>query len=184
MSMARMPTVALLSGGTATRLQPITKHIPKAMVEVAGEPFIAHQLRLLSRQRIEKVVLCCGHLHDQIERFVGNGSRFGIEVVFSLDAPAPLGTGGALCHARPLLGDEFLVMYGDSYLDLDFAPVVAAFRGSDAAGLMTVFSNMNRWDTSNVLYRDGRILAHKKGHQRRKNATHRLRPQLLSRRSP
>ena len=111
--------VALLAGGLATRLRPITEKIPKALVSVAGEPFLAHQLRLLHKQGLRRVVLCAGYLGEMIEREFGDGSAFGMQVDYSFDGPRLLGTGGALKRALPLLGERFLVLYGDSYLPID-----------------------------------------------------------------
>jgi NDP-sugar pyrophosphorylase family protein len=122
-----MLPLALLAGGLATRLRPITEKIPKSMVEVAGEPFIAHQLRLLVREGVTDVVICSGYLDEQIEAFVGNGDSFGCRVRYSPDGIEPLGTGGALRRALPLLGERFTVTYGDSYLDTRFRPVYEAF---------------------------------------------------------
>src|SRR2546421_2607178 len=155
--MTKMPPVALLAGGLATRLRPLTEEVPKAMLEVAGEPFIAHQLRLLRREKISRVVICAGYLADQIAGYVGDGSRFGLSVGYKIDGPRLVGTGGALRAALDHLGDEFLVMYGDSWLDIAYAPVVEAFRASGAPALMTVFRNEGQWDTSNVWFEDGRI---------------------------
>jgi MurNAc alpha-1-phosphate uridylyltransferase len=154
---AELPAVALLAGGLATRLRPLTQTIPKAMIEVAGEPFIAHQLRLLRREGAARVVLCVSHLSHQIEDFVGDGAAFGLDVRYSQDGERLLGTGGALRRALPMLGDAFLALYGDSWLDAPFAPVVAAFRDSGLPALMTVFRNEDRWDASNVWFEDGRI---------------------------
>jgi NDP-sugar pyrophosphorylase family protein len=155
--MTEMPPLALLTGGLALRLRPHTLKVPKAMIEVAGAPFIAHQLRLLRRERVPRVVLCVGYLGEQVEAFVKDGSQFGIAVDYRYDGPNLLGTGGALRKALPLLGPEFLVMYGDSWLDTSFAPVVAAFRQSGKPALMTVFRNAGRWDTSNIWYEAGAI---------------------------
>jgi NDP-sugar pyrophosphorylase family protein len=155
--MTEMPAVALLAGGLATRLRPLTGQTPKAMLEVAGEPFVAHQLRLLRREGVSHVVLCVGYLGEQIADFVGDGSQFGLRVDYKPDGPRLLGTGGALRAALDLLGDEFLVMYGDSWLDIPYAPVVEAFRDSGAPALMTVFRNEGQWDSSNVWFEDGRI---------------------------
>jgi NDP-sugar pyrophosphorylase family protein len=152
-----LPAVAILAGGLATRMRPATATIPKAMIEVAGEPFIAHQLRLLKRQGARNIVLCLGHLGEQVEAFVGDGRRFGLNVRCSYDGPRLLGTGGALKKALPMLGPWFLVLYGDSYLDLPYRPVVAAFARSGLDGLMTVYRNDGRWDTSNVVFEDERI---------------------------
>jgi NDP-sugar pyrophosphorylase family protein len=157
-----LPRLAILAGGLATRLHPITTMVPKSMVLVAGEPFIAHQLRLLRRQRITDIIICIGHLGEQIEAFVGDGSRFGCRVCYSADGDRPLGTGGALRQALPLLGENFFVMYGDSYLDIAFQPVYEAFLRAGCSALMTVFRNASRWDASNVEFADGVIRRHDK----------------------
>jgi len=152
-----LPPLALLTGGLATRLRPHTLRVPKAMIEVAGVPFIAHQLRLLRREGVARVVLCVGYLGEQIEAFVKDGSQFGVAVDYCYDGASLLGTGGALRKALPLLGPEFLVMYGDSWLDTSFAPIVAAFRQSGKLALMTVFRNAGQWDVSNIWYERGAI---------------------------
>lgn len=154
--------VALLAGGLATRLKPITSTIPKALVEVAGKPFVVHQLALLRSHGIRRVVLCVAHLAEQIEAVIGDGRELGIEVVYSHDGGVLLGTGGALRLALPLLGERFLVLYGDSYLTCDYADVTRAFEHSGKLGLMTVFKNDGQYDVSNVVYRDRRIVCYDK----------------------
>jgi len=160
--MKTMPPIVVLAGGLGTRLYPITETAPKAMLEVASRPFIAHQLALFARHGIEKAIYCVGHLGEQIESFVGDGSRFGVDVRYSYDGDRLRGTGGAVRNALPLAGDEFLVTYGDSYLDIAYAPVVEAFRKSGTPALMTVFRNDGQWDTSNVEYQNGKIIAYEK----------------------
>lgn len=157
-----LPAVALLAGGLATRLRPMTETVPKSLVKVAGEPFIAHQLRRLSEEGVGEVVLCTGYLGDSIEAFVGDGGRFGVRVRYSADGERLLGTGGALRRALPLIGKRFLVMYGDSYLPIRFRPVWEAFRHSGLPALMTVFRNEGRWDASNVEFAGGVIRAYDK----------------------
>lgn len=157
-----MPPVVILAGGTATRLRPITETIPKALVTVAGEPFIAHQLYLLKKNGINKVVICTGHLGEQIEAFVGDGSKFSLSVKFSADGEKLLGTGGAVKKALPLLGDTFFVMYGDSYLTVNFKSVYDSFMTSTGIGLMTVFKNHNSWDSSNIVFQNGKIVTYDK----------------------
>ena len=154
--------VALLAGGLATRLKPITATIPKALVEVAGKPFVVHQLELLRSHGIRRVVLCVAHLAEQIEAVLGDGRELGIEVVYSHDGGVLLGTGGALRLALPLLGERFLVLYGDSYLTCDYTDVTRAFEQSGKLGLMTVFRNNGQYDASNVVYQDGRIVCYDK----------------------
>lgn len=152
-----MPPLALLAGGLATRLRPLTETIPKSLLDVAGEPFIAHQLRLFHRQGIGKVVICAGFLGSTIQEFVRDGARFGVSVAYSFDGDTLLGTGGALRKALPLLGGEFMVVYGDSWLDTDYAKIVSTFRASDKPALMTVFCNSDAWDSSNVEF-DGHTI--------------------------
>ena len=149
-----MPPLALLAGGLSKRLRPITATIPKSMVPVAGEPFIAHQLRLLTGQGIREVVICCGFLGEQIEDYVRDGAAFGCAVRYSYDGSSLKGTGGAIKNALPQLGEHFFVMYGDSYLPIEFRPVYETFLSLGTIGLMTVFHNENRWDRSNVDFRD------------------------------
>jgi NDP-sugar pyrophosphorylase family protein len=153
---------AILTGGLATRLRPITETIPKALIDIAGEPFIAHQLRLLHSRGLRRVVLCVGHMGERIREFVGDGSAFGMDVAYSFDGPVLRGTGGALQQALPLLGDQFFVVYGDSYLPCDYAAVQGFFEASGKQGLMTVFRNHGQWDTSNVEFEDGRIVVYDK----------------------
>jgi NDP-sugar pyrophosphorylase family protein len=155
---------AILSGGLATRLRPLTEKIPKALVEVAGKTFIDRQLTLLRRKGIRHVVLCLGYMGQQVEQLVGTGEPWDLKVDYSYDGPELLGTAGALQKARGYLGDRFWVLYGDSYLDFDYQDVSAHFEreGAGKFGLMTVFANQNRWDTSNVIFRNGRILRYDK----------------------
>lgn len=155
-SLADIP-LAILAGGLATRLRPITETIPKSLVSVAGRPFIEHQLEQLQREGIRRVVLCVGYLGEMVRDVVGDGSRFGLRVDYSFDGPKLLGTGGALRQALPLLGDTFFVLYGDSYLPIPFAPVAETFLKSGKQGLMTVYRNEGSYDTSNVVFADGRI---------------------------
>jgi len=157
--------VALLAGGLATRLRPITEKIPKALVEIAGEPFLFHQLRLLKKSGLKKVVLCVGYLGEMVREAAGDGSAFGLEVSYSFDGPKLLGTGGALRQALPLLGNSFYILYGDSYLLIDYLDVGRAFLASEKEGLMTVFKNDGQYDTSNVVFSDGTLgLYSKKKH--------------------
>jgi NDP-sugar pyrophosphorylase family protein len=157
-----MPRLALLAGGMATRLRPITTTVPKSMVLVAGEPFIAHQLRLLVRQGIREIVICVGFLGEQLQEFVGDGSSFGCQVEYSFDGETLKGTGGAIKQALSRLGDHFFIMYGDSYLPTSFAPIHDRFLGSGLQGLMSVYKNDNQWDTSNVEFRDGCVVRYDK----------------------
>ncbi|HEX7469697.1 MAG TPA: sugar phosphate nucleotidyltransferase, partial [Verrucomicrobiae bacterium] len=146
--------VAILAGGLATRLRPITEKIPKSLVPVAGKPFLAHQLELLRSRGIRHAVLCIGYLGEMIQRDFGDGSAFGVKLDYSFDSPRQsettaggpklLGTGGAIKRALPMLGQEFFVLYGDSYLPIEYRPIAEFFRRSGKLGLMTVYRNEGR----------------------------------------
>ena len=156
--------VAILAGGLATRLRPITEKIPKLLVEVAGEPFFSHQLRLLKNAGLTRVVLCVGHLGEQIVAQYGDGAKWGMQLEYSFDGPKLLGTGGALIQALPKLGDAFYVLYGDSYLPTDYRAVGDCFQRSGQPGLMTVYENRGRYETSNVCFEGGKIKSYDKKH--------------------
>jgi NDP-sugar pyrophosphorylase family protein len=164
-----MLPIAILAGGLATRLGPLTEKTPKSLISVARDPFIAHQLRLLKRNGIEHVILCVGHFGEEIEKAIGDGRAFGMKVEYSYDGANLLGTAGAIRNALPKLDERFFVMYGDSYLLCDYAAVARAFTQQSKLGLMTVFCNAGQWDTSNVEFDGERILAYSK-----KNRTDRM----------
>ena len=153
--------VAILAGGLATRLRPITEKIPKSLVSVAGRPFLAHQLEMLHAQGIRHVVLCIGYLGEMIQHEFGP-EAFGIKLDYSFDGEKLLGTGGAIKRALPKLGEEFFILYGDSYLPIHYAPVAETFHRSGKLGLMTVYHNQGKYDTSNVVFRDGKIVVYDK----------------------
>jgi NDP-sugar pyrophosphorylase family protein len=153
--------VAILAGGLATRLRPITEKIPKSLVPVACKPFLTHQLELLHARGIRRAVLCIGYLGEMIQREFGS-EAFGVKLDYSFDGEKLLGTGGAIKRALPLLGEEFFVLYGDSYLPMDYAPVAEFFHGSGKLGLMTVYRNEGKYDTSNVVFREGEIAVYDK----------------------
>ena len=157
-----MPSVVIISGGVATRLRPLTESVPKAMLKVAGLPFIAHQLSLLKNKGIQRVIICSGYLSKQIEDFVGNGSKFGLSVSFSVEGEKLLGTGGAVKKALPLLENDFFLIYGDAYLDVNFKNIYDYFLSQKGLGLMAVFKNRDAWDSSNIMFKDGRIINYDK----------------------
>lgn len=157
-----MFSVVILAGGLATRLRPLTTTIPKALIEINKEPFIIHQLRLLQKNNVKKVVLCIGYLGEMIQDLLGNGSDFGLEIKYSFDGQKLLGTAGAIKKALPLLSQDFFVMYGDSYLTCDFSKIQASYLKQKKKALMTVFHNKGQWDTSNIEYRDNQIIKYDK----------------------
>jgi N-acetyl-alpha-D-muramate 1-phosphate uridylyltransferase len=159
--MSRLP-VAILAGGLATRMGGLTLETPKCLLEVAGRPFVQHQLRQLSRQGVRRIVMCLGHLGEKVVEALGDGSEFGLDVVYSFDGPELRGTAGAIRRALPLLGPEFFVLYGDSYLECNYAAVQQAYQTAGTLALMTIFRNEGQWDQSNVDFIDGRIRAYDK----------------------
>lgn len=152
-----MLTVAILAGGLATRLKPILKDTPKSLIEICGKPFIDWQLQLLAKSGIQRVVLCTSYKSEMIEKHVGNGSKYGIQVQYSNDGDTQLGTGGAIKKATQMLEDEFMVLYGDSYLPIDYKSVESAFKKINVAALMTIYKNNNKLDASNILFQFGKI---------------------------
>src|SRR5260370_40269214 len=161
-----MLPVAILGGGLATRLRPMTDRVPKSLLSIAGRPFIFHQLELLKNQGIDRVVLCVGHLGEQVRAVVGAGRNLGLVIQYSFDGDQLLGTGGALKKALPLLGDDFFVLNGDSYLPCSFAQLQSAYFAAGMPALMAILRNDNRWDRSNVLFNDGRPIEYYKHSQR------------------
>lgn len=161
-------SVAILAGGLATRLRPLTEHFPKAMIDVNGKPFLEYQLALLKQQNLTEIVLCVGYEGKQIEDYFGNGHKYGVNLQYSYDGDTLLGTGGALKKALPLLSNTFTVIYGDSYLGIDYHPVISTLNNQDkiepypALALMTVYKNSSQYDQSNVLYKDNSIIKYDK----------------------
>jgi NDP-sugar pyrophosphorylase family protein len=166
-----MLAVAILAGGLATRLRPLTDRVPKSLLEIAGRPFIFHQLEMLRNEGVDRVVLCVGHLGEQIRAVVGDGRSHGIAIDYSFDGNELLGTGGALRRALPMLGAAFFVLNGDSYLRCPLARIQYAFEASGRPALMTVLRNDNRWERSNVLYKNGEIIEYDK-HSPRADMAH------------
>lgn len=142
--------IIILAGGAATRLRPLTEKIPKALVNVGGQPFIAQQLRLLHFHGIRHVIISAWYRGEMIRDYVGDGGRLGIKVEYVFDGDHPLGTAGAIRHAMNIVDSPFFVLYGDSYLPCDYRAVQEFFMAAQKPGLMTVFHNQDQWDLSNV----------------------------------
>ena len=154
--------VVILAGGLATRLQPVTALIPKSLVDVAGQPFAVHQIELLRRHGLTDIAFLVGHLGELIRDTLGDGTRWGVRLRYIFDGARRLGTGGAVCRALSELDNPFFVLYGDSYLECDYAAIEKVFLSSGKRGLMTVYRNDDRLDRSNVLYVAGRIIRYDK----------------------
>jgi len=162
--MPEIDSAVVLAGGLAKRMMPMTASTPKSMLVVAGRPFIEHQIELLRRQGIKRLVLCLAHLGTIIEGHIGDGSRFGLEVRYSYDGPTRMGTAGALRQAQSLLPDVFFLTYGDSFLPCDWRSVAREFFRYGKRALMALCRNAGQWDTSNVWFEQGEIRAYDKKH--------------------
>jgi MurNAc alpha-1-phosphate uridylyltransferase len=158
-----MLPVAILAGGLATRLRPLTETVPKSMIEICGYPFAHWQTKLLAKAGVLEIVYCVAYKSEMIEEFLGDGSKYGIKIRYSHDGPKQLGTGGAIIKALPYLKNRFMVLYGDSYLPIDFSKVENKFEESHKPALMTVYENNGRFDSSNVDFTGGVLNRYQKG---------------------
>lgn len=156
--------VVILAGGLATRLKLMTKKIPKSMIEIEGKPFLAYQLELLKKNCIEEVVLCVGYLSEPIKEYFGDGSKFGLKIIYSCEKNQLLGTGGAIKNAEKYLNNDFAIMYGDSYLPIDFNAVFKFYNQTGLPACMTVYKNCSAYDTSNVILQNNKIILYDKKH--------------------
>jgi NDP-sugar pyrophosphorylase family protein len=156
-----LPPVCILAGGLGSRLGERVRQTPKPLLEVAGEPFLMHQLRLLAAHGAGDVVLCVGYLGERIEARIGP-ERFGVRIAYSYDSPELSGTLGAIRRAAPLLGERFLVLYGDTYLRIDYRASAGAWARSGFPAMMAVLYNKGRWGTSNASFDDTRVTAYDK----------------------
>lgn len=153
--------IVILSGGLATRLGELTRKQPKSLVEFLGKPFIEYQIKLLKSQGIREIVLCIGHLGEKIQEYLGTGKDKGVEISYSVEETR-LGTGGALKNAAALLHDEFLTIYGDSYLELDYNGLMSHFLSQNKLAMMTVLKNYNKREMSNTCVADGLVTKYSK----------------------
>jgi len=158
-----MLTVAILAGGFATRIRPLTETIPKSMIEICGQPFVHWQMKQLAKAGVTEVVFCVAYKSEAIVDFVGDGSNYGVRVRYSHDGPNQLGTGGAIVKALPLLDKKFFVLYGDSYLPIDYSKIFRIYVDSNKPALMTVYANHGRFDASNVDFSGGELRRYQKG---------------------
>jgi NDP-sugar pyrophosphorylase family protein len=149
--------MVILAGGLATRMRPLTLQLPKSMLQIKGRPFLEYQLELLKEYEIKDILLCVGYRGELIKDHFGDGRKFGVNLSYSFDGDKLLGTAGALKKAYKLLGENFFLMYGDSYLPYDYQKIERHFRDSVKLSLMVAYRNQNRFDKSNLLIQDGMI---------------------------
>ena len=149
----------ILAGGLATRMRPLTDSLPKALIPVAGRPFIDYQLEWLAKVGVTKVLLSVGYRGEMLCDHAGDGSRWGLALTVIDEGAELRGTGGALrlAHDRGALEESFLLTYGDSFLPIDFSAVWRAFLACGKPALMTVFRNAGLWDQSNAVLDQGQV---------------------------
>ncbi|MBC8147625.1 MAG: NTP transferase domain-containing protein [Bacteroidetes bacterium] len=152
----------ILAGGLGTRLGKMVSDIPKPMIRINGIPFMEYQINLLRENNIVNIILCVGYLHEQIVDYFGDGTKFGVKIGYSIEREKLLGTAGAVRNAYTLLEKDFLLMYGDSYLPIDFSSVYHHFKKIPEKALMTVYKNDTKWDTSNIVFQGGKIVIYNK----------------------
>jgi NDP-sugar pyrophosphorylase family protein len=153
--------VVILVGGLATRLGKLAYNTPKSMILIEGRPFLEYQLELISKQNIKDIVLCVGHLGEKIKSYFNDGKKFGVKIDYSWEETL-LGTGGAIKNAEGLLQNEFMMLYGDSYLPVDYHKLINIFIGKNTLGTMVIYKNNNKYDKSNIVLNEGRIKAYDK----------------------
>jgi NDP-sugar pyrophosphorylase family protein len=154
--------MVILAGGLGTRLRPLTSEVPKALISINGKPFLRHQIDLLKRRGIRDIVLCIGHLGEQVRDYFGDGRGLGVRIRYSEEEGSLLGTAGAIKKAEPLLNDDFFLMYGDSYLMIDYRQIMRHFRRFDRLGLMVVWKNAGGLERSNVVVEGNLVTAYNK----------------------
>jgi len=162
--------IVILCGGLATRLRSLTKNTPKSMIQIKSKSFLEYQIEELKRHSITDIVLCVGYLSDQIEKYFGNGEKFGVNICYSSDKKNPLGPIGAIKKAGSLLNDSFFTLYGDSYVFVDFNKVYSYFQEQNKLALMVVYQNFDKYDTSNLIVKNGRVIRY--GGQNTKDMTY------------
>jgi len=154
--------VVILCGGLATRLGDVTSKNPKCMISIAGQPFIFHQIHQLLRQNISEIFLCLGHLGDKVEQYLQTKSYPGLDIHYIYDGEQLLGTGGCIKNAITYLPEEFFILYGDSYLDINYAEVYNTYLFSEKSALLTIYKNQGLWDSSNVEMENNKIKLYSK----------------------
>jgi len=153
---------AILAGGLGTRLYPLTHNTPKAMITVAGKPFLEWQLALLRANGVDDIILLVGHQAEPIMDHFGDGSRFGMSVRYSIEGDVLLDTAGAIRHALPFLNAHFFVTFADSYLRLPYRQIWDDYESKGLRALMVVYRNENQFDTSDVRVEKGYVTAYQK----------------------
>lgn len=150
--------LVILCGGLATRLGLLAKKIPKSMILVDGKPFLEYQIEYAKQFGINDIVLCVGHISNYIENYFDDGHAFGVSIRYSYDGDKLLGPIGALKRASSYLDDVFFSLYGDSFVFVDYKNMYDVFFKKNKIGMMSVFQNFDKTDSSNLVVCDGRVV--------------------------
>jgi NDP-sugar pyrophosphorylase family protein len=154
--------IVILAGGLGTRMRPYTDKIPKAMLPVNDNAFVDYQMTLFKNAGITDIVFCIGHMGEMLEKHIGNGDHWGIKVSYSWEREKLLGTGGALKNAMHLLDTNFLLTWGDSFVRADYDTILNNHITSGFPISVAVFKNQDKWDKSNIDFRDGKVVVYEK----------------------
>lgn len=153
--------IVILAGGLATRLYPYTLGVPKSLILINDKPFIYWQLKQLKEQNTKNIILCLGKHSKQIIDYLELNSKFGLNIKYSLEKEK-LGTGGAISNVYSKLDDYFGILYGDSYLQINFKRIEKYYKKKNKLGLMTVYKNNGLYDRSNIIYKNKKIVKYEK----------------------
>jgi mannose-1-phosphate guanylyltransferase len=156
-----MIQAVILAGGLGTRMRPHTETVPKPMLPVRGRPFIEHQIEFLRHAGFHRFLLLVGWLGEQIEQYFGDGRRLGVSMRYSYE-PTPLGTGGALRNAAGKLDPEFVVVNGDTLLEIDYAGLVEKFQRSGAMAVIAASLSAGPGAGNLQVAEDGTIIGYSK----------------------
>ena len=148
-----------MAGGLATRIRPLTNKIPKSMISIEGKPFLQYQIELLSCYGIKDIILCVGYMGEKIENCFENGNKYNTRIIYSYEKEKLLGTGGALKMTEPYLDEKFYLIWGDSYVRLNYKKMfdfhLKNSKNFDVT--MAIFYNIRNFDKSNIVYKNGSI---------------------------
>jgi D-glycero-alpha-D-manno-heptose 1-phosphate guanylyltransferase len=148
----------ILAGGRGSRLVPLTDDIPKPMILIEDKPFLEYMILMLKRNFLKKILLCVGYLGHRIEDYFKDGHRWGVQIRYSYEKEL-LGTGGALKLASDLIEEKFLLLYGDSYLDIDYNDFVIFFEKQNTSGSVVIYDNeMDDTKVKNNIAIEGNII--------------------------
>ena len=145
-----------------TRLRPLTHEVPKPMIIIRNKPFLYYQIIYLKRSGIKNILLLVGYLGDQIKNYFGDGSIFGLSIKYSEDKHC-LGTGGAIKQAAQLLDDSFFLIYGDSFLPIEYDKIFERFIENGKRGLLVISHNSDPFARGNItIDKDSNIIRYEK----------------------